>query len=634
MIRTRSRSARWCALAAGAAALASAAPAGAFGFLSGAGHTPVEQRVAFAAGPDRSTLWASLRLEAVAGPVAMIVPAPPGSSLDWSSPAWLEALEVATAPRILPPAGVSATCPGDPPGDPCETPGDLGHVAPLFPVEVAVLADATAVEAWAAQSGLVVPAALAASLAAFPDQRFVAARFNAPAGPAMTPTLRVVSPTVSALPFVLTRAGASELLLTTWLVGPARGHVDGAPAATVDPADLTFDAAAGASDYLFQRRAALLSAGAGAELVESASHESLFQSVPLAGGTASVDGVLESYFERAASYGDGLADSATCIAAAAAALGSASPVAPSCARADLGVVDGTDTCVESVGAGETDPDELRCGSGADDLAVALSGLSPAGAWLTRVTQRLPAAAAGTLESVSFASGAAVSPVVTATSVDLAGCGGTTSSSSSTSNGSGSSTTSSSGTGAGTGASSGGQGARLHLVPVYSRGPSCSCSGTYETVDFAPVEGEGLGGWGGASGVGGAGGEAPPDAYYADEDCAGDTSDTYETAPDEGGGCGSDSSDTAADDGGCGSDSSDTASDGGGCDGDSTDGSGSGGDGSSGDASGGDGSSGETGSSSCAVPRARRAPRTRLSLLAFGALALCAPLRRALRRRRR
>ena len=74
-------------------------------WLASSSLTPVEQRIAVSVGPQRTTLWTSLRFEAAGGIVGVVVPAPPGASLDWSSDAWMEALEVATAPRIFPPLG-------------------------------------------------------------------------------------------------------------------------------------------------------------------------------------------------------------------------------------------------------------------------------------------------------------------------------------------------------------------------------------------------------------------------------------------------------------------------------------------------------------------------------------------------
>ncbi|MDC0679987.1 DUF2330 domain-containing protein [Sorangium atrum] len=123
-------------------------------WLPGAGQASVEQRVAVAAGPERTTLWTSLRFQGASGPVALVVPVPPLAALDTSSDAWFEALEAATAPRVLPPQGVDPYCPGEAgaPG-PFETVGRLAHEATLEPIEVTVLEDADAVARWAASAG-------------------------------------------------------------------------------------------------------------------------------------------------------------------------------------------------------------------------------------------------------------------------------------------------------------------------------------------------------------------------------------------------------------------------------------------------------------------------------------------------
>ena len=108
--------------------------------------------------------------------------------------------------------------------------------------------------------------------------------------------------------------------------------------------------------------------------------------------------------------------------------------------------------------------------------------------------------------------------------------------------------------------------------------------------------------------------------YADDDgdCGGDTSDSYDDSYDDGDGCGGDTSDTSDsyDDGGdCGGDTSDTGS--------SSD---------SSDDCGGDTS--DTGDDGCSISRRRRPRRPRLSIIVMALLGLVAPLRRATRPRQR
>jgi hypothetical protein len=628
--------------------LGASARADAFGWLSSGALTPIEQRIALSVGPGRTTTWTSLRLESGAGAIGVVVPAPSGASLDWSSSSWLEALEVATAPRIFPPDGAPGVCPGDPADDPFHIAGTLEHVTPLFPAEVVVLADADAVGVWAADNGLTMSPGLAAALASLGGTRFVGARFGAPAGTSLTPTLRVVSPGgAPALPLVLTRAGGDDLLVTTWVIGQGRARLDGT-SATVDPADISFRASTATSTYAEVRATALAEPGPGAFVIESAGHDTLASNLPIADGTASIEGVITAYFGRAAAYGDGLPDSAACVTAAATALASSAPVASSCARADLGVVDGVPGCTETVAPGETDPAALRCGDGADDLAVALSGQAPLGSWLTRQTLILAAGTTGTLRTVTFPGGAEILPVLRAGSVDLGGCDepdaatGTSTSASASSGGPASGAVSSSAVSTGNGG-----GDRKVIVtgsPVVYE--ACVCEG--DTVGYDPYETYygGEGGEGGA-GEGGAGEGGESDETYAgsEDDCGGDSSDSYESESESDDGCSGDSSDSSesdSDDGcsGDSSDSSDSDSDDG-CSGDSSDSSGD--DSSNDDASyddssddGAEGSSGdstESGSASaCSVaPIAPRRPR--LSLWMLAGLFVIAPVRRILRPRR-
>jgi hypothetical protein len=569
---------------------------------------PIEQRVAVAVGPSRTTLWTSLRFESASGPVGIVVPAPSGASLDVSSDAWFEALEVATAPRIFPPNGISPHCPGYPgPENVFEIVGGVGHVKSLKIEDLAVLDDAAAVSAWAQQGGLLLSPAVEGSLQAISGVRFVGVRFQAPGGPAVTPTLRIAMPGAPPLlPLSLTRAASEDLRVTAWLFGDGRVNLSGATKLSVPSESLTWDAKAQKSNYDDKRSLTLSAAGAEGTIIECANHEALSQNLSIANGTASIDGLVTTFFERAAAYGDAAVDPSSCILKAAVALASGEPVSASCARADLGIVDGGAPCVESPVPGEVDPARLRCDGVSDDLAVALSGLAPADAWLNRQTLQIPAGKAGASFSLSFISGNAVSPVRVAGIIDVGDCSDQ-GSGTSTGSGAGSSSSSSSGTSTGSGAG-----------PISSGG----------------TPGAGAGQSGGGGGDEGSSGDFvdPSRTLDASCDCSGVPGDTGGDSCDSGdtGGDSCDSGDTGGDscDGGEGDvDCSDSSYDGDTCDsGGDVDCSGGGGDI---DCSGG-------GGEDCAISgksaHKRRAPR--LSPIALGVLALLAPLRRRGRRGRR
>jgi hypothetical protein len=575
---------------------------------------PVEQRVAVSVGPDRTTTWTSLRFDASAGKVGIVVPAPPGASLDFSSDAWFEALEVATAPRIFPPADESPYCPGTSgPAAVFDLAGQVAHVKSLPVDDVAVLDDAGAVALWAAEGGLDLSPALASALGALGGVRFVAVRFVAPAGPSVTRTLRVAMPGAAPLlPLALTRAGSKPLLVTTFTLGAGRATATGSAAVTIPPGDLAWDAKAKKSNYFAARAASLAAEGSDGFVAECAGAPPLATNVSIAGGTASIDGLITAYFDRAAAYGDGQVDPTSCIAAAAVALTSSSPVAASCPRADLGVVDvdPAPLCVEKVQGGAVDPAKLRCGGVADDIAVALSGLYPTEAWITRQSAQIPAGGVGADWPLAFNGGASISPVRTAKSLDLAGCNSMS-------------------TSASTGVASGGM----------STGASTSGgdSGAGGMI-FSGVGGSNMSVSVGAGGSGNASGSGSIDVRPIDVNCGcSGTADTSTTSSDSCDG----SSDTSS--GSCSGDSSSGDT----CSGDTS--SGSGCDGSSGSDTSCDSGGGDTscdsgggdlncsgGSSDCSAFGARgnrKIVAPRFSVLALALVGLMAPLRRRGRRSR-
>ena len=569
-------------------------------------------------------MWTSLRFDATAGKVGIIVPAPPGSSLDFSSDAWFEALESATAPRIFPPDGESPYCPGQSgPAQIFDLAGQLAHVQSLPVDDVAVLDDAGAVSAWAAQGGLDVSPALATSLGALGGVRFVAVRFAASGGPAVTRTLRVAMPGAPPLlPLALTRAGTKPLLVTSWAIGSGRATAANSVPVTVPSAEIAWDAKAKKSNYAEARSAALTAEGSDGVLTECAGNAPLATNLSIAGGTASIDGLVTAFFERTAAYGDGLIDPTSCISAAAVAMTSSSPVAASCARADLGVLDPGVACVESVPPGRVDPAKLRCGGSADDLAVALSGLAPTEVWLTRQSLEIAAGNAGVDWSLVFNGGPVVSPVRSAKSLDLAGCNSASTSSSGVTTGgftgSSSSATSSSATGTG---------------GMISVGIGVGVGG------LAPTSGVGQGGSDSSGGYHSNGsGTIDPGPIDVSCGCSG-TVDTAGTSVDDSSDSCDGSSDSSSDS--CSGDSSDgdTCS-GDSSSGDSCDGSSSGGD-SCDSSSGGESCDGggdldcSGGSGDCSVSRGRghKRPAPRLSVLSLALVALIAPYRRRGRRSR-
>lgn len=582
-------------------------------WLGGTAVVPIEQRIAVAVGPTRTTLWTSLRLSAEAGAVGLVLPIPEGASVDRSSDAWFEALEVATAPRVFPPIGAASSCDGQSSPSAFSVEGTTTHEASLEPDELALLKDASAVEAWASQHGLTVAEATKSALQTSEGEgeRFLVARFTTPGGARSTPTLRItLAGQSSIVPLALLRAGEAELTVTAWALGPGRAsHPDG-PVVSVAAADVLWSAATGQTTYRQARAAALIDAGPTATLVEASSHGSLGEELAIAAGTARIESVVEAYYARAIGYGDGDGEAEACTMMAASVLTSSSPIAMSCARNDLGGVLPGDPCVEAPVAGEIDPAKLRCGPKADDLAIALSGAAPASVWLTRHTMLVAPNQTSVDRMLSWSDGPVVTPTVVAGSVDATGCG------TGGAGGGGVGGAGGAGVGGADASGAGGTGGTVGATPGPRPSPyvddprptndvivdtsagavGCGCNGTADTAEDSYADGE-------SEGCGSDSSDTSSDT--STDDCAGDSSDT--------------SSDTSTDD--CAGDSSDTGTDSSG----STDTGDSGGDGCASDSSDED--------SDCSVRRgaARSMRLPRLSAMTFLALLFLLPLRRMGRR---
>ncbi len=574
-----------------------------------------ELRVAFA-DAAWSTVWTSLRVEE-AGPFALVVPLPDGAYVDQSSDAWFEALEVATATRVLPPEGLNPYCPGKGgPADPFDVAGSTGHTESLAPEAIALADDAAAVATWAQGQGLTLGGALETALGSAGAKRFLCVRFTSPGGSVTTPTLRVSAPQgLPTLPFSITHAAAAPLRVSTWLIGGGRGDLGGTTAVPVPGSEVAWNAKAQTSDYVAVRDASLAAQPDGATL-ESAAHDAFATSVPFANDSASIDPAVVTYFQRAAAYGNAPSGADACIAAAKPLFAAAGVVSAACPRGDLAAPPAACTAAAPL-PGELDAAKLACGPGADDLAIALSGAASKTAWLTRRTFVIGPGASGKDRTVTFGAGAAVQPILEAAGVDVSDCfasggsggggvggaGGSTGTTTSTSTSTTTTTTGGQGQG-GSGAGTGGTGAYGGSPPGHGGWPGegatagdpyvyvdpigCACSGPVDTGDTAATA----------------------------DSCDG-SSPTSDTVDD---GCSGDSAGTTSD--GCSGDSGGTASDS--CSGDS----GGGSDACSGDSAG--------TASDCAVTHrpGRRTAAPRMSILTLAALALILPLRRRGTRKKR
>jgi hypothetical protein len=343
----------------------------------------------------RTTRWASLRVHGEATAFVWILPTRAGAWVDLASDGWLEALEEASAPRVVPP-DISPPC-GIAGG--VEIEGDDSHEATLAPDGLVAAPDGAALTLGLAMWGLLLPRDLAAAIdaAAASGDAFVALHFTVPPGSATyirTRTVRITedepaltSPSVAGL--TLTGGdGSSPAIIAHALFGQPTAWVS--PAGTqpsLSPSSILWRPD-GSSTYSAARDA-LLESMPGSWLEETAGHGILFQatSVP---GSAQIAAVTDAYFARAGKYGDAADDVHACAASALAVAASSSTVALACPPGALATVGPAGRCQEVVAAGEIAPDVLRCGGIADDLALALSGLAPGQAYLTRARSVIPA----------------------------------------------------------------------------------------------------------------------------------------------------------------------------------------------------------------------------------------------------
>ncbi len=582
--------------------------------LSSAGHVPIEQRIAIAVGPERTTLWSQLSLSGPAGQIALVVPAPDGSSIDLSSDAWFEALEAATAPRVLPPPDADAICPNTLLQAPVDVIGQLGHLPSAVPAEIVLHDSASEVASWALSHDIDVPITAFEALSSQAPARFVSLRFSHIGGTMWTPTLRVTTPHdgsgAAAFPTVLSSASdEDDLALTLWTLADGRAALAGTVEVTIDEAELSFDAALGESNYRALQRDLLWSAD-GTAMVEASSHASLVYALD-AGEGAVIDPVVATYFERAALYA-GAADPADCIEAAVATLGLDAPVSRACPAAALGTSGIAPDCEESVAPEEADAGALRCGA-ADDLAVGLHGLRAREVTLTRHRLLVAAGSRGDSYPIEVGPGDAREPIWTAADVDDSGCDD--------------------GDGGGDGQpSTGGGGKAKRRVPVYRVHEGCDGRAVGEIMYYVSESAD-----------------TAPTAYYVSEsDCGGSTTTSY-GGPDidvdsgadidagaSGDDCGGDSpdgydsGDDCGGDAGGGDDCSGDSSGGDSCSGDGASDADCGGDAGSGADCGGDAAGAADCGGDCSLGGRRKKRLPRFSVLVMLALVIAVPLRRLTR----
>jgi hypothetical protein len=581
-----------------------------------------EARVAIAHGPAQSTLWFSAKIEGAADDIHVIVPVPPGARIDLSTDAWFEALADTTHTRVIPPqAPPDVTCeqarvpaPGD-----HDLVGDVEHVATVPPAAPADVMTMSEVVVWVQDQGMSLSFDALSQLANLDIQGFlfVRLRFEVDPGTFTLRTIRVASPSANAkVPLVLTSAGASPALVRVWAFAEGRANPSVLSWSTLNPADVHWSLAGGVPPTNY-RDALGKMLDVTSWAVDASSHDTIYRSLPLGGGSSFLPAVIDGYFDRASGYGDALATPATCIARVAAMEASMAKVGRVCAPGALVDVSGP-ACEEEAKPGEIAAADLRCGGIADDLALAMAGTSPGSLWLTRWTGKLSPWTERHEDSLAVHDGAPRSAVVVSGGWDSSVCDADAGTAGSTGSGG-------SGGGGTTPPNTGGYGGGSTWSPPQD--PYEDPYGEDYGSDTTQVYVEGSC-WGDSSTSNrpyeeeqddSCSGDSSSSSSSSDESCSGDSSGT-----DDGETCAGDSSDSGDSDA-CSGDSSDSGGEEA-CSGDSSSSSGS--DACSGDSasSSGDACSGSSSSSSdCSVTRRGSRGRGRLPTSAFALLLVASAL---------
>ncbi len=324
------------------------------GLVLGAEATQV--RVAIAPAPDRTTRWYGVTASGTQ-PFAWIVPIARGAAVDAPSSAWLEALDVVSAPRVASSCGGSAM----------ETVRaiELGTDMPL-PKLVIVSASS---DVDAALAGFYVQDEVRVVLEGILQTHDLAVlRVVAP-----TPaTIRVVDrDTDVRVPMSLVRS-PRDVDIVTFVLSDRRAAMG---AAVAPPSKIHWFGQH--SDYLIARDGVLASAGPGGLLTEAALPSSVLTNQRIS--PTIVPSLALEYFSRAALYGDATGSLASCLNSASSMGGTVQT--PYCARGDLA---GSAAFPCSTASG------LTCGPHADDLALAMAGRVPQDVWITRFVGRIGA----------------------------------------------------------------------------------------------------------------------------------------------------------------------------------------------------------------------------------------------------
>jgi hypothetical protein len=268
--------------------------------LGGQATAPSMLRARFAVvvSPSATTRWASIELDAFPGAMAWLIPVRPGAKIAETSDAWFEALELATAPRIVP--SVCAT-----PSGGARTAGLADRVPTVPSLENAVVDDVPALRAWAAARALEVPSDVEGRFETLRERGYVLAAFlyAGPAAGGFTRTVRVTDDAFPNVPLFMTLGAKVDVRVTAFLIADQRARLGAGEEIEIDPSAVTWSAD-GSDDYDRRLERALVAGAGRSWVVESAEPDLFLAGARRPGGLEVTPPIAPTYDARAASYGD------------------------------------------------------------------------------------------------------------------------------------------------------------------------------------------------------------------------------------------------------------------------------------------------------------------------------------------
>lgn len=352
----------------------------------------VDVRMAVASTPIGSTRWSELTLPSGARAL-WLVPARPGAAVDWVPRRWLDALDEATTPRIVPPRSTADCVMRATP----ETAPSWATTATTARTSALTVASSTeAVLSYAADHGYRISPTFSNALSAFYEDgwRVLLLEVSADATMATSGTLRVSDDAGAIVPLAL----SSGIRMTSFAIGHGRASLPGANEVDVTAEDLRWGPLG--SSYASWQNAVI--ADGQSWLRESYSHAALFEGEPIDGATTTRS-VASSYFT-----------SESCTATASAVNSSLNAVGSTCAPGSAARVPGGTPCTAA--AASIDPSVVSCGEQVD-FALALASAEPASTYVTRWVGTIPDDVFGANLPLSFRAAPAHGPVFRAGSYE-------------------------------------------------------------------------------------------------------------------------------------------------------------------------------------------------------------------------